>query len=114
VLVTEDVTVAVGSIDLTITVSDTVTLVESLETQTTPIQIDEFTQVILEESATVLFDLLKIDVADDVSVIESVTMQLLPVILEVYDAITVTERTQVRIGTGGRKKHDLTTVGAGE
>ena len=114
VTVSESVTVSVSSINLSIDVSDTVTVAEAITGQPNPMQINKFTEVLVADVPTLISSILHLSVADTVTVADAVSVELSLILLNVADTVAVTERIAVRIGKGGRKRHDLTILGAGE
>lgn len=114
VSVAESVTVSISSIDLEVDIFDAVTIAESHDQRENPIQLIEFTQVIVDDAVTVLSDTLLITQTDTIAVADGPTLVMSLVLLDVADAVTVNERIALRIGKGGRKRRGLLTVGAGE
>ena len=114
VTVSESVTVSISSINLEVNVSEDVSVVESITAQPNPMQINEFTEIIIEDVPFIVTGLLLIQSVDSVTVDDVPDIRLLPMQCDVFDAVSVTERIALRIGKGGRKRHDLTIMGAGE
>ena len=114
VSVTESVIVSLTSINLTIDVNDSVTVAEVLTIQPNPMQISEFTEIIVTESVAAVTGVLLISSFETVTVAEALDLQLSFLNCETFESISVTERVALRIGRGGRKRHDLTVLGAGE
>lgn len=96
----DDVLVAVSSISINLAVSEDVTVVDVLTAQTTPIFIDEFTEIAVVEFVEARTHLLVINMQDMVTVTEDVFGALLPMFLSTFDEVVVNERVALRIRTG--------------
>lgn len=105
---------SISTIDLAAYAYDDVTLVESREVQTNPIQIDEFTEVISQDVPFIVTSTLSINLGDDVTALDVPDMRLRPIQLSAYEDVSVNERTVPRLSKGGKRRTGLLTMGAGE